>query len=272
MTLPTLQWPLIHHIFALDCYEDVCNRHSDLCSQRLRTCQKCQDATHGPYCDFCDDGYYGNATRSKYGCKRCPCPLIRSNGSCTHDEMTNAFKCTRCNRGYRGDLCNDCTTGYYKDVKDNLCRPCFCSGHGNGSQEQQCDPVGGRCYTCMHMRAGKHCQDCLEGYYLNQVNGTEQCILCDCNGNEAQGLNPICDTRSGICFKCTQNTTGVNCEKCANGYKGDAIVAKNCTIIKRPMLGIFIISKFNIFGKRRLICDVNTRLISFIFYSYFSFF
>lgn len=222
----------------LDCYEEVCNLHSHYCSQRSRTCKKCEDNTHGPYCNFCNEGFYGNATAGKHGCKACPCSLVKSNGSCTHDEIESTFKCLQCNPGYKGDLCEDCTTGNYRDLKDGFCRRCHCSGYGNDSLKQQCDPVGGRCYTCLDMRDGKHCEYCLEGYFLKTFNGSERCVRCDCNGNEYPGINPVCHMHSGICLRCTRNTTGVNCQRCANGYRGDAILAKNCTLVPHPPPGM----------------------------------
>ena len=221
-----------------DCYEEVCNQHSDRCSQRLRTCQKCEDFTHGLYCHLCNEGYYGNATRSKHGCKRCPCSLLKSNGSCTHDEIANTVKCEECKIGYTGDHCENCSLGYYKDLRDGLCRPCFCSGHGNSSLRQECDPVGGRCYTCLHRRAGKHCEHCLDGQYMKRFNETDRCVPCDCNGNEYPQSSPICDMKSGICLRCVYNATGINCGKCANGYEGDAVFAKNCSFIQRHLPGM----------------------------------
>ena len=90
------------------------------------------------------------------------------------------------------------------------------------------------------MRAGKHCEYCLEGRYLQKFNGTKRCTRCNCNGNEERGFYPICDMHSGICLRCARNTTGVNCEKCANGYEGDAVMAKNCTMVQHPPLGKFL--------------------------------
>ena len=73
---------------------------------------------------------------------------------------------------------------------------------------------------------------------MKKVNGTESCVRCDCNGNEHPGANPVCDMKSGICLQCVHNATGIKCEKCANGYEGDAIVAKNCSLIQHQSPGM----------------------------------
>ena len=231
-------------VFILDCYEEVCHQHSDHCSQLKRICNNCEDNTYGSHCELCLDGFYGNATIDKHGCKRCPCPLTHSNGLCKNDNKTNSIKCLKCKQGYHGRLCTDCDKGYYKSESDGLCQPCFCNGHGNESIVQKCHPKGGRCFFCSNKRAGKHCESCIDGYYLKVINRTEQCIACNCSGNSSPGTWPMCDLRHGICLQCTFNTTGRKCEKCAKGYEGDALKAKNCTKIQHPDFGSMIVAPF----------------------------
>eukprot|EP00794_Sanderia_malayensis_P016009 gene16009-17625_t len=64
-----------------------------------------------------------------------------------------------------------------------------------------------------------------------QENEQSKCVPCNCNGNSVPGMAPICDWKTGVCIACWPNTTGSHCEKCAHGYKGDALNAKNCTAI-----------------------------------------
>ncbi|XP_065067879.1 laminin subunit gamma-1-like [Rhopilema esculentum] len=225
------------HNRIVNCYEEVCHKHSGHCSQLKRICNNCEDNTHGSHCELCLDGFYGNATIDKYGCKRCPCPLTHSNGLCKNDNKTNSIECLKCKQGYHGKLCTDCDKGYYKSESDGLCQPCFCNGYGNESIVQKCHPIGGRCFFCSNKRAGKHCESCIDGYYLKVINRTEQCVACNCSGNSSPGTWPMCDLRHGICLQCPFNTTGRNCENCAKGYEGDALKAKNCTKIQHPDFG-----------------------------------
>lgn len=56
----------------------------------------------------------------------------------------------------------------------------------------------------------------------------ESCVPCNCSGN----VDPLeaghCDSVTGECLRCIGNTDGAHCERCADGFYGDAVTAKNC--------------------------------------------
>ncbi|KAK8738877.1 hypothetical protein OTU49_003716 [Cherax quadricarinatus] len=74
-----------------------------------------------------------------------------------------------------------------------------------------------RC-NCPIGYSGLSCESCEPGY--RRVNNTVYggvCQQCHCNGHVES-----CDPFTGICGECQHNTVGVNCERCATGYFGDA--------------------------------------------------
>lgn len=70
---------------------------------------------------------------------------------------------------------------------------------------------------------------CAPGYYGNPMTIGNSCKRCDCNGNSDPNLIVNeCHNVTGQCQHCWGNTAGAKCERCAPGFYGDAIVAKNC--------------------------------------------
>lgn len=70
---------------------------------------------------------------------------------------------------------------------------------------------------------------CSPGYYGNPMVIGNSCKRCDCNGNSDPNLIfNECHNVTGNCQHCWGNTAGANCERCATGFYGDAITAKNC--------------------------------------------
>ena len=55
-----------------------------------------------------------------------------------------------------------------------------------------------------------------------------RCTTCECNGNTDPALGPVCDTTTGQCLNCLNNTTGFECELCLPGYFGDPQIEKPC--------------------------------------------
>lgn len=79
--------------------------------------------------------------------------------------------------------------------------------------------------TCPEGTTGDKCDTCVDGYYGDPKKGT-QCKKCDCNGNIDLTDTGNCNTVSGRCLKCINNTAGARCHRCIGGYYGDAINGK----------------------------------------------
>uniref|UniRef100_T1KF65 Laminin subunit alpha n=1 Tax=Tetranychus urticae TaxID=32264 RepID=T1KF65_TETUR len=189
---------------------------------------------------------------------------LASNGSILNASLARRVEQCSCPVNYKGSSCEECASGYYRiSVGPYLgsCIPCKCHGHSN-----ECDPLTGKCLNCNHNTTGDHCELCKSGFYGNATVGKPDdclscpcpscnckpgytgklcnlcavgyfgnplipgnfCQPCNCNGNIDSTDPDSCHSFSGNCAKCLNNTAGKSCERCADGYYGDAIKLKNC--------------------------------------------
>ncbi|XP_066443017.1 laminin subunit alpha-5 [Eleutherodactylus coqui] len=129
-----------------------------------------------------------------------------------------------CPANYRGDSCQECAPGFYRDKGLFLgkCVPCNCGGHSD-----QCLPGTGTCVKCQHNTEGDQCERCKEGFVPNgTVDGVLHCVACPCplsvpSNNFAIG----CAQRgSSTQCLCKPGYAGAKCERCAPGYYGNPMV------------------------------------------------
>ncbi|XP_077867614.1 laminin subunit alpha-5-like, partial [Saccoglossus kowalevskii] len=195
---------------------------------------RCPANYKGLSCEKCEDGYYRVSSGAYLGvCVQCEC-----NGhSDICDQETGT--CLDCQDNTAGPNCGECKTGYVGDATNGTpydCQICSCPYPteinnyastcvlGSGGETLSCECLPG--YT------GERCTSCAEGYYGDPtIIGGEGCRPCECNNNEL--VDPSdggrqCDAFTGQCLRCRPGTAGHNCERCADGYYGDAIVAKDC--------------------------------------------
>ncbi|XP_022314761.2 laminin subunit alpha-like [Crassostrea virginica] len=77
---------------------------------------------------------------------------------------------------------------------------------------------------------GSSCQDCDTGYYRSSKSPyLGVCIPCNCHGHADS-----CDTDTGECQNCQNNTMGKFCDECLPGYYGDALT-EGCQICSCPL-------------------------------------
>uniref|UniRef100_A0A8C4MQB2 Laminin subunit alpha-1 n=1 Tax=Equus asinus asinus TaxID=83772 RepID=A0A8C4MQB2_EQUAS len=143
--------------------------------------------------------------------------------------------CSACKHNTTGDHCEQCMPGFYGRASRGTpgdCQPCACplsTASNNFSPTCHLDD-GDKvvCDQCAPGYSGAWCERCADGYYGNPTVPGESCVPCNCSGN----VDPLevghCDSVTGECLRCTGNTDGAHCERCAAGYYGDAVTAKNC--------------------------------------------
>jgi len=190
-------------------------------------CQ-CKQGYTGNHCKQCDAGFTrAPGTKAPYGkCVPCEC---NNHGTKCHPETGVC----ECKDSTTGKNCEICKTGFYGNPtrgNPDDCKPCPCVIAKPGFAKE-CILIGSRvkCTNCPTGHIGDNCQICSDGYFGDPtgIRGTQQrCQKCDCSGNI--DLNDLgnCDPLTGKCLKCVDNTkNGVQekCEKCADGYFGDAL-------------------------------------------------
>ncbi|XP_074871776.1 multiple epidermal growth factor-like domains protein 9 [Carettochelys insculpta] len=91
--------------------------------------------------------------------------------------------------------------------KDYLCN---CSALGSASVNE-CNTSTGQC-ECHTGYTGLQCENCKEGYFMNQTSGL--CFPCGCSSKGS--VNSLCNN-SGKC-QCKAGVIGLKCDQCRDGY------------------------------------------------------
>uniref|UniRef100_A0A8C0BVX9 Laminin subunit alpha-2 n=1 Tax=Buteo japonicus TaxID=224669 RepID=A0A8C0BVX9_9AVES len=192
-------------------------------------------------CD-CPPGYDGTS------CESCWPRYRRVNGTifdgvcapCTcfgHAELCDDItgECLDCKHNTGGSYCDKCLPGFYGDPTKGTaedCQLCACPLNlpsNNFSPTCHFDRSHGLiCDECPAGYVGPRCERCAEGYFGQPLIPGGSCQPCQCNDNLDFSIPGSCDSLSGACLICKPGTTGQYCERCADGYFGDALDARNC--------------------------------------------
>ncbi|XP_078659257.1 laminin subunit alpha-2-like [Branchiostoma floridae x Branchiostoma belcheri] len=194
----------------------------------VEQCQ-CPIGYTGLSCEGCIKGYR-RVNGQLYGgqCEPCQC-----NGHAEEcDDITGT--CLTCLHNTAGRNCEVCAPGYYGDATRGTpddCSRCACplvESSNNFSPTCVAMDGGVFCDRCPPGYEGFQCEKCADGYFGNPLEVGNLCKQCTCNGNIDPAVEGNCNTVTGECLKCVGNTAGDECERCEDGYFGDAINAKNC--------------------------------------------
>ncbi|XP_006891492.1 PREDICTED: laminin subunit alpha-1 [Elephantulus edwardii] len=190
---------------------------------------ECPLGYSGISCETCLPGYY-RMDGILFGgiCQLCEC-----HGHATECDIHGT--CSACMHNTTGDHCEHCLPGFYGEPSRGTpgdCQPCACPlSIASNNFSPTCHLHEGgemRCDQCTPGYSGTWCERCADGYYGNPTVPGDSCIPCNCSGN-VDPLKPgNCDSVTGECLKCIGNTGGAHCERCADGFYGDAVTAKNC--------------------------------------------
>uniref|UniRef100_A0A8C5PV54 Laminin subunit alpha 4 n=1 Tax=Leptobrachium leishanense TaxID=445787 RepID=A0A8C5PV54_9ANUR len=159
-----------------------------------------------------------------------PCKCNGNSQKC----LDGSGSCVECLRNTTGKHCDSCPPGFMDDVINGVLRNCLACPcplpTSSNNFALSCGIKRGsvRC-LCKENYAGPKCERCAPGYFGNPLLIGSTCKKCDCSGNSDPNLIfEDCNELTGQCNNCLRNTTGFNCERCADWYFGDARVATNC--------------------------------------------
>ncbi|XP_039265221.2 laminin subunit alpha-5-like isoform X2 [Styela clava] len=194
---------------------------------------RCPKGYTGESCQLCDSGHFRENRGPYLGyCAECHCY-----GHCeTCDEHGELIDKKDCLHNTAGENCEKCKDGYIGDATTgdpDACQPCPCpfpSEDGNFAESCEYDEDGDVVCHCQIGYTGEKCDQCALGYFGNPSVIGGDCKQCNCHGNlDFNLVMEICNPISGECKDCLYNTGGKYCERCADGFFGDAKIAKNCT-------------------------------------------
>ncbi|XP_029032401.2 laminin subunit alpha [Osmia bicornis bicornis] len=195
----------------------------------VEQCQ-CPPNYQGLSCEECAPGYYRVQSGSHGGyCVRCEC-----NGHADNCDVETGI-CLECKDGTTGDHCEFCEEGYYGNATGGTptdCLICACplpipsNNFATGCEvNEEGNKISCDCVTGYY---GARCQVCASGYYGNPEVSGDYCKPCQCSGNIDTNQVGACDSITGQCLQCLNNSYGEACSLCKPGYFGDAIERKDC--------------------------------------------
>jgi hypothetical protein len=193
---------------------DSCYQNPNVTSEPSEVCD-CPAPYEGESCERCRTGWFLSSVSGD--CQLCQCNGLSD--SCLDGNGT----CLGCRGNSTGAGCDVCIDGYYDaDPSDPgiTCLSCPCTTVTAIDALCTPDTLGNPVCHCRQGHEGDTCDSCSEGYFGSPPDF--RCTRCDCNGNINPSVPGSCDTDTGRCMKCINNSTGDECETCAPGFFGNA--------------------------------------------------
>ncbi|XP_061568927.1 laminin subunit alpha-1 [Cololabis saira] len=190
---------------------------------------ECPWGYNGTSCEACLPGFYRvGGVLFGGNCMQCEC-----NDHATECDVDGI--CVGCTHNTTGPHCDQCIPGFYGDATEGTaddCHVCPCplTVASNSFSPTCVLEASGQvlCDQCQQGYTGSNCDRCASGFYGNPRVVGGACVGCECNGNARTSEPGHCDTNTGECLHCLNNTAGRHCEVCRPGYYGDAVHSKDC--------------------------------------------
>ncbi|CAL8326521.1 unnamed protein product [Boreogadus saida] len=191
-----------------------CNLHASQCLLQDGDLQcMCEHNTTGPDCQRCKKGFKAkswkagsylpapNGSPNTCAIAGSPsgsnCECYGHSNRCSYIEYLNIVTCVSCKHNTRGQNCQHCRLGYFRNASaelddEGVCVECNCNQLG--SVHDRCNATG-YC-QCREGATGPRCDDCNPGYYWKQGCYPDMCdeelLLCQNGGSCYQGQRCVC--------------------------------------------------------------------------------
>ncbi|XP_054705058.1 netrin-G2 isoform X2 [Grus americana] len=163
------------------------------------------------------------------------CECYGHSNRCSYIDFLNVVTCVSCKHNTRGQHCQHCRLGFYRNSSaelddENVCIECNCNQIG--SMHDRCNETG-YC-ECKEGATGPKCDDCLPNYYWRQGCFPNICddelLLCQNGGTCYQNQRCICP----VGFK------GVLCQqsRCEADKKDCDGAPSVCSSLSTTLLGV----------------------------------
>ncbi|XP_056396471.1 netrin-G2 [Hyla sarda] len=229
-----------------------CNLHSNGCNFRDGALQcECEHNTTGQDCGRCKKNFRNRSWRagsytplphgSPNSCAASGslgnCECYGHSSRCSFIDFLNVVTCVSCKHNTRGQHCQHCRLGFYRNITaelddENVCIQCNCNQHG--SEHERCNETGD--CVCRSGATGTKCEECLPGYHWRQGCHPNVCddelLICQNGGTCHQGQRCICPSgfRGALCQDAKCDSTHRNCDSASSTLMFSSLLLL-CTIL-----------------------------------------
>uniref|UniRef100_A0A8C5WKJ3 Netrin-G2 n=1 Tax=Leptobrachium leishanense TaxID=445787 RepID=A0A8C5WKJ3_9ANUR len=165
------------------------------------------------------------------------CECYGHSNRCSYIDFLNVVTCVSCKHNTRGQHCQHCRLGFYRNVTaelddENVCIECNCNQMG--SSHDRCNETG-YC-ECKDGSTGPKCDDCLPGYHWKQGCKPNVCdeelLICQNGGTCQNGQKCICPPgfKGALCQDVKCDSSHRNCDS-ASGTLVASVLLLICTLM-----------------------------------------
>ncbi|XP_023279714.1 netrin-G2-like [Seriola lalandi dorsalis] len=230
-----------------------CNLHASQCLLQDGNLQcQCEHNTTGQDCQRCKKGFKAKSWKagsylptpngtpntctiagSSSGSN---CECYGHSNRCSYIDYLNIITCVSCKHNTRGQNCQHCRLGYFRNASaelddESVCIECNCNQMG--SVHDRCNGTG--FCQCKDGATGAKCDDCLPGYYWKQGCYPNICdeemLLCQNGGTCNQNQKCICPPEfKGVLCQHSRCEAGKDCNAASSPHLSMATLLL-CTLL-----------------------------------------